>query len=162
MNLRIRNFLQAAAVGCALMLAMAGCGHKGAKAELEKAEAAFDKADTAQAQTQPSAPTAAAPTPTPEATAQSTTVAQAAPPPVPARQMLGEALASYKTGDFEKAVTRLQLLRSAPTLTPEQRMAVQDSVAAVMGELYAMAAKGDSRAIAAVKQYEQMQTAPRQ
>ena len=41
-------------------------------------------------------------------------------------------------------------------------MAVQDGVAAVMAELYSLAAKGDGRAIAAVKQYEQMQTAPRQ
>ena len=76
--------------------------------------------------------------------------------------MMSQAIASYKSGDFEKAVTRLQLLRSTPTLTPEQRMAVQDGVAAVMAELYSLAAKGDGRAIAAVKQYEQMQTAPRQ
>jgi hypothetical protein len=40
-------------------------------------------------------------------------------------------------------------------------MAVQDAVAAVMGEVYGMAAKGDARAIQAVKQYEQMQTMPR-
>ncbi|MDB6113045.1 MAG: hypothetical protein JWR69_4795, partial [Pedosphaera sp.] len=36
--------------------------------------------------------------------------------------------------------------------------AVNDAMAAVMGEIYALAAKGDARAIQAVKLYEQMQT----
>jgi hypothetical protein len=68
------------------------------------------------------------------------------------------AITSYKTGELEDAVTRLQKLRATPTLTPEQRMAVQDSVAAVMLEIYQLAEKGDQRAIAAVKQYEELQT----
>jgi hypothetical protein len=70
-----------------------------------------------------------------------------------------QALASYKSGELEDAVTRLQKLRTTATLTPQQRMALQDSVAAVMTEVYELAAKGDTRAIAAVKQYEDMQTA---
>jgi len=74
--------------------------------------------------------------------------------------MMSQALASYKSGNFEDAVTRLQILRSTQTLNPQQRMAVQDGIAAVMGEIYSLAEKGDSRAIAAVKQYEQLQTAP--
>ncbi|MCI0541123.1 MAG: hypothetical protein L0Z50_38465, partial [Verrucomicrobiales bacterium] len=61
-------------------------------------------------------------------------------------------------GKMEDAVTRLQLLRATPVLSPQQRMALQDSVAAVMTEVYALAEKGDARAIAAVAQYEKMQT----
>ena len=76
--------------------------------------------------------------------------------PAPAKQVQ-DALADYKAGKMEDAVTRLQLLRSMPALTPQQRMALQDSVAAVMTEVYALAAKGDARAIAAVARYEQMQ-----
>jgi hypothetical protein len=62
---------------------------------------------------------------------------------------------------MEDAVTRLHRLRSARTLTAEQRMALQDAIAAVMREIYASAEKGDARAIAAVRQYEEMQTKPR-
>lgn len=69
-----------------------------------------------------------------------------------------QALASYKAGELEDAVTRLQKLRTATVLTAQQRMAVQDSVAAVMTEIYELAAKGDTKAIQAVKQYEEMQT----
>lgn len=72
-----------------------------------------------------------------------------------------EAIAEYKAGKMEDAVTRLQLLRSATVLTPEQRMALQDSMAAVMAQIYAQAEKGDARAIAAVAQYEKMQTGGR-
>jgi hypothetical protein len=60
---------------------------------------------------------------------------------------------------MEDAVTRLQLLRATPALSPEQRMALQDSIAAVMTEIYSLAEKGDPRAIAAVAQYEKLQTA---
>ena len=71
---------------------------------------------------------------------------------------MSAAIASYKAGNLEDAVTRLQKLRSTPVMSPEQRIAVNDAIAAVMTEVYSLAAKGDSRAIAAVKQYEQMQT----
>jgi len=75
-----------------------------------------------------------------------------------AGKQLKEAIADYKAGKMEDAVTRLQLLRAQPILSPQQRMAVQDSIAAVMAEVYALAEKGDARAAAAVAQYEKMQT----
>jgi hypothetical protein len=69
-----------------------------------------------------------------------------------------QALVAYKAGDLEDAVTRLQKLRMTVALTAQQRMAVQDGVAAVMTEIYGRASQGDARAIQAVKQYEEMQT----
>ena len=114
----------------------------------------------------PPPPVTEAAQPVPEATpapaAPTYQATQPAPPPpatsaaVPAQ--MNQAMAVYKAGNLEDAVTRLQKLRAATALTPQQRMALNDSMAAVMGEIYALAAKGDARAIAAVKQYEQMQT----
>jgi hypothetical protein len=75
----------------------------------------------------------------------------------PSEQMKG-AMDDYKAGRFEDAVTRLQLLRSMAALSPQQRMALQDSMAAVMTEIYTMAEQGDARAQAAVLQYERMQS----
>jgi len=139
---------------CAAILILTGCTHKtDAGAELEKAAEALAKTDPAQPV--PAPPVQAAPAQQPN----EPTPAQTAAVPPPAQQ-LQQALAAYKAGELEDAVTRLQKLRAAPILTPQQRMAVQDSVAAVMTEVYTMAAKGDSRAIAAVKQYEHMQTTP--
>jgi hypothetical protein len=51
----------------------------------------------------------------------------------------------------------LQQLRAAPTMTSQQRIAINDAMAAVMTEIYGRAAKGDARALQAVRQYEQMQ-----
>jgi len=78
--------------------------------------------------------------------------------PAPAEQVK-QAVADFKAGKMEDAVTRLQLLRAQPVMTPEQRMALQDSIASVMQEIYAMALNGDARAKAAVAQYERLQTA---
>jgi len=69
-----------------------------------------------------------------------------------------DAVAAYKAGKLEDAVTRLQKLRATPVMAPEQRIALNDAMATVMSEIYALAAKGDPRAVAAAKQYEQMQT----
>lgn len=69
-----------------------------------------------------------------------------------------QAVQAYKGGNFEDAVTRLQSLRATTSMSAQQRMALNDAMAAVMGDIYALAAKGDARAIQAVKQYEQMQT----
>lgn len=69
-----------------------------------------------------------------------------------------QAVQAYKGGQFEDAVTRLQKLRATTTMTAQQRMALNDAMAAVMGDTYALAAKGDQRAIQAIKQYEKMQT----
>lgn len=78
--------------------------------------------------------------------------------PAPAEQVK-QAVADFKAGKMEDAVTRLQLLRAQPVMTPDQRMALQDSIASVMQEIYAMALNGDARAKAAVAQYERLQTA---
>lgn len=66
--------------------------------------------------------------------------------------------ASLQSGNFEDAVVRLQKLRALPVLSPPQRIAVNDAIAAVMSEIYAQASKGDARAKAALKAYERMQT----
>jgi hypothetical protein len=134
---------------CACFAVMnTGCSRKGdANAELQKAAKVFVDAE-----------------PTPEAT-------PATPAPqtqsirdnsghTPAQQM-SQAMADYKAGQLEDAVTRLQLLRAMPTMTPQQRIAMNDAMAAVMTDIYALAAKGDGRAIQAVKQYEKMQTRQR-
>lgn len=84
---------------------------------------------------------------------------QPAPAPAPApAQELNQAVTDYKSGNFEGTVSRLQNLRATPQMTPEQRIAVNDAIAAVMTDLSARAAKGDARAAEALKQYEQMQT----
>ena len=115
-----------------------GCSSKqDPTTELEKAAAALEKGAPA---------AAAAPSPGDN------------PGGVSPSQQLKGAMEDYKAGKMEDAVTRLQLLRSATALSPEQRMALQDSIAAVMAEVYALAEKGDKRAIAAVAQYERMQT----
>ena len=134
------------------------CGHKAtATSELEKAASAPATAEPEPApQAAPSAAEPAASEPSSIA-APSLGGSAADPAPSPARQMQ-QALASYKGGELEDAVTRLQKLRMQPTLTAQQRMAVQYSVAAVMGEIYSLAEKGDQRAIQAVRQYEEMQT----
>jgi len=78
---------------------------------------------------------------------------------IPAQQVK-EAISEFKAGKMEDAVTRLQLLRSQPIMSPQQRMALQDSMGTLMTEIYTLAEKGDARAKAAVAQYERMQTAP--
>ncbi|MDB6109065.1 MAG: hypothetical protein JWR69_815, partial [Pedosphaera sp.] len=82
----------------ALILAFSGCSKKtDAKSELEKTASLLEKTEAAPAPaTQPLQPAAA---PTAE--------------PPPARQM-NQALAAYKSGDLQDAVTRLQTLRAMP------------------------------------------------
>ena len=122
-----------------LGLALSGCEKsKDASTELEKAAAALAKAEPAPAPAEP-APAEA-------------------PAYVAPAQQVQQALTDYKAGRMEDAVTRLQVLRNTPVLSPEQRMALQDSIAAVMAEVYALAEKGDPRAAAAVAQYERLQT----
>jgi hypothetical protein len=125
-------------IAASTALLLSGCHKQDPVSELEKAASTMTSAQPAAPPSQPNA----APEP-------------AGPPP---SQQVQAALADYKAGKMEDAVTRLQLLRAVPTLTPEQRMALQDSVAAVMTEIYTLAAKGDPRAIAAVAAYEKMQT----
>jgi len=63
----------------------------------------------------------------------------------------------YKGGNYEDAIARLQKLRAQPARTPQEAMAIQDAVAGVMGELYALAAKGDARAQQAINHYQRLQ-----
>jgi hypothetical protein len=127
---------RSASLALVLLVSVAtACKKEDPVAELEKSAAALDKAPAAPAEG-----------------------AEATPGPAPAEQVK-QAIADFKSGKMEDAVTRLQLLRAQPVMTPEQRMALQDSIASVMQEIYAMAQNGDARAKAAVAQYERMQTA---
>ena len=128
---------------------LAGCGgKKDASTELQKAAAAMAQGDPV--------PSAAATEPVQQATA-AAPAAQTAPTPTPAQEM-NQAMTAYKAGDLDDAVRRLQNLRATPVLSAEKRMALNDATAAVMAEIYALADKGDTRAIQAVKLYEEMQT----
>ena len=132
-------------VGLSAMLAvvLTGCGQKSDPAsELQKAARTMEVPAT----------------PVPAAAAPARMAPATQPTPPPAQQM-SQAMASYKSGQLEDAVTQLQKLRAQSAITPEQRMALQDAMAAVMTDIYARAAKGDARAQQAVKQYEQMQNA---
>jgi hypothetical protein len=139
----MKNSFRTATMLCAgLALVAFGCGKKtDAKDELEKAANALAQAQPVQ----PAEPQQAAPAP------------DAQPAATPAEEMK-KAMAAYKAGEFEDAVTRLQILRARPVMTPEQRIALNDGMAAVMREIYDLAAKGDPRAVQAVRQYEYMQT----
>jgi hypothetical protein len=133
----------------AVFLMATGCRKQAdANTELANAVQALEKAE---------------PTPPPAAVAPAPVAAPAAAPaPVnqeavirqPVAQQMSQAMASYKGGDYVDAVTRLQWLRAKVTKTPEQTMAVQDAMASVMAELYDRAAKGDTRADQAIKQYQ--------
>lgn len=127
----------------------AGC-HKqaDANAELANAVKVLEKAD-------PGQPPVTAPPP--EAVS-----ANAAAPPSqeavivqPVAQQMSQALTAYKGGNYVDAITRLQWLRTKAAKTPEQTMAIQDAMAAVMAELYARAEKGDARAQQAIKQFQE-------
>ncbi len=141
------NFRCSLFLGAALAVALSACSKQtDASAELEKAASTMATAEPSPDPVggqQPAQPLQAAPT------------REAAPAPA---QQLNQAMVAYKAGQLEDAVTRLQKLRALPTMTPQQRIAMNDAMAAVMGEIYGLAAKGDVRAIQAVKQYEQMQT----
>ena len=54
---------------------------------------------------------------------------------------MNQALTEYRAGKFEGAVTRLQKLRAAPVMTPQQRIALTYAMAAVMTGVYSLAAK---------------------
>ena len=75
----------------------------------------------------------------------------------PVSQQMTQAVASYKSGHYEDAVIRLQWLRARKGNTAEQILALQEATAAVMGEIYARAARGDAAAQKAVKEYERLQ-----
>jgi hypothetical protein len=130
-------FRLSSSLGLALLvLAATACKKEDPVAELEKSAAALEKTPAAPAEGATDAPAGAAPA-----------------------EQVKQAISDFKSGKMEDAVNRLQLLRAQPAMTPEQRMALQDSIASVMQEIYAMAQNGDARAKAAVAQYERLQTA---
>jgi hypothetical protein len=145
------SLLLIAVLSACITTTLIGCSRKpDAKSELEKVAVMLEKSDaTIQPQSQP------APVATPAPANPSTSPAQ---PAQTTGQQMRAAMTAYKAGNLDDAVTRLQKLRATPTMSPEQRIALNDAMAAVMSEIYAAAAKGDSRAAGAVKQYEQMQT----
>lgn len=145
LNMRMKLFF-VAGLSATLAVTLIGCGKKAdAASELQRAANEMGASS-------PEAPvkTSSSAAPTPVA-------AQPSQPP-PAQQM-NQAMVSYKSGNLEDAVTQLQKLRAQSAITPQQRMALQDAMAAVMTDIYARAAKGDARAQQAVKQYEMMQNA---
>jgi len=129
-----------------------GCSKKDASSELQKAASAMSQPEPAQQTTAPE-PVPQTPSPVAQPAVVSTPKAQA--------QEMSQALAAFKAGEFEDAVVRLQKLRATPVMSPEKRIAVNDAIAAVMNEMYAMAEKGDARAKQALKTYETLQTRPR-
>ena len=139
-----------AAMLAVLFVAATGC-HKQADANTELANAvkALEKAEPGPAQG-PVAPVPLAASAAPAAAASQEAVIRQ-----PVAQQMSQAQTAYKGGDYVDAVTRLQWLRAKVTKTPEQTMAVQDAMAAVMAELYARAEKGDTRAQQAIKQYQE-------
>src|SRR4051794_34316137 len=101
---------------CGLTVIFVACGHKqDATGALEKAAKVMEETPAAT----PAPALAAEPTPTVEAPAQA---APAAPP----AQELKQALVAYKAGQMEDAVTRLHKLRNQTSMSPAQKMALQD------------------------------------
>jgi len=133
------------------VVVVTGCHkQKAADAELAKAVKLLERADSGPqpapvAPVPPVANSAAAPAP-PRQEAVATQ---------PVAQQMNQALTAYKAGDYVDAIARLQWLRTQATKTPEQTMAIQDAMAAVMTELYARAEKGDARAQQAIKQHQE-------
>jgi hypothetical protein len=130
-------------LGASLILACASVGcHRQSEANVE-----MDKAARTMETTETAPTTGAVPA------VPSGSVASASTP----AQEMNQAVAAYKAGQVKDAVTRLQQLRATPTLTPQQRITLNDAMAAVMSEISTRAAKGDSQAIQALKQYGKMQ-----
>lgn len=138
----------------AFVVSLAGCGKEAS------VDAALDNAvkemQTPPPDAQVATPAVQAPPP-PASSAASAKPAPAATTQV--AQQMNQAVASYKGGNYEDAVRRLQWLRAQKGNTPQQIMALQEATAAVMADIYALAARGDARAKLAVKEYERLQNA---
>lgn len=126
------------ALALTVLLGVAGCGRKAdATRELQRASEAMG----------------AAPSPQP-------VPAGAQTPPTPA-QHVEEVRASFKDGKYNDAVTQINTLlvegsSGKQPMTPQQYMALQDAAGAVLGDLYARAAKGDAKAQQAIKEYQRL------
>lgn len=77
-----------------------------------------------------------------------------APATLPAHQV-SQALASLKEGKYADTIVQLEMARDNPNKTPQQMLAIQDAMAAVMSDLYTRAANGDAQAKQAIKQYQE-------
>lgn len=75
-------------------------------------------------------------------------------------QQLDDALAAYKSGDYQNAVIQLQAMRFHAHMTGAQLLALNSATDAVMNDLYARMAKGDEQAQAAIKEYQRLQNSP--
>jgi hypothetical protein len=129
---------------------LGGCSSKkDANSELQRAVVVMAQPDPVQA--------APAPEPAPQSPAATPAPQPVAPAKAQAQEM-NQAMVAYKAGNLDDAVVRLQKLRATPVMSAEKRIAVNDATAAVMSEIYALAGKGDARAIQAVKLYEEIQT----
>ena len=137
------------------VLGLTGC-HKqaDANAEMAKAAKALEAASPPPSPAPPVVPNAGV-------TAPAATPSQQPVASQPPAQQMSQAMAAYKSGDYEDAVMRLQSLRSKAAVTPQQIMAIQDAVAAVMADLYARAEKGDTKAQQAIKQWQAVRNLPR-
>jgi hypothetical protein len=120
-----------AAAGLALAVLASGC-KKGAEADVDPLEKAFPKA---------AAPAAGA--------AGNSDAAAAV-------DLVAAALAAAKANDYPKAAASLTALRAQPALTPDQRAAVQDTMANIQSELARRAAAGDAAAAQALGEVRQM------
>ena len=89
--------------------------------------------------------------PAPQASAQPSANAPSA---LPAQQV-SQALTSLKEGKYTETIVQMEMARYNPNKTPQQMIAIQDAMAAVMSDLYARAANGDAAAKQAIKQYQE-------
>ena len=142
MSLRLRTHTKIAAVVLSISaVLLGGCSKKtDVNAELEKAVKVLDGYNPAQS------PTPQAPTVQP----QNASIAQMAP-----AQQVNEALTSLKEGKYTETITYMESARSNPRKSPEQMMAIQNAMAAVMNDLYARAANGDAAARQAINKYNE-------
>lgn len=136
----------------ALSLAITGCGN-----DKPDPNAALNQAAQTFQEPTPAAQPAPAAAPVQQPVAQQAAPVQPAVQTPPPSQQIQQAMSDYQAKNYQDAVTRLQRLRATPVMSPQQRIAVNDAIASVMNELYALAAQGDARAAQAVKAAEAMQ-----
>lgn len=71
----------------------------------------------------------------------------------PAAGQLSLALIALKERKYTEVITQMELARSNPGKTPQQTIAIQDAMAAVMQDLYTRAANGDAAAKQAIEKH---------
>ena len=120
-----------------LCLAVSGCGQSSkVNAEISKLNEAFPTAN------------AAAPT-TPDNSGGAISVSAVDP-----NTLVNRAVTALRNNDQEGAVMMLNSAKQQTGLTVQQRMAVQDTIAMVCGDLATRAGRGDAKAKAAISNME--------